>query len=71
MGFVACARSWSCLWLIASLSACIAHSILAMTLTLQAELVQAGFPDELWRFEDAIVFLEVEEFASLADLRGA
>ena len=43
----------------------------AMALTLQGELVQAGFPDELWRLDDAIEFLEVEEFASLADLRGA
>ena len=50
---------------------CIAHSTLAMALTLQGELVQAGFPDELWRLEDAIEFLEVEEFTSLANLRGA
>ena len=61
----------SCRWLMASLSLCITHSSIAMALTLQGELVQAGFPDELWRLEDAIEFLEVEEFTSLADLRGA
>ena len=61
-----------CRWVIVSLSLCIERSPTpAMALTLQGELVQAGFPDELWRLEDAIEFLEVEEFASLADLRGA
>ena len=69
MGFSHVVRS--CRWLIASLFLCIAHSNIAMALTLQGELVQAAFPDELWRLEDAIEFLEVEEFTSLADLRGA
>jgi len=41
-----------------------------MASTLQEELVQAGFPDELWRLEDVIAFLEVQDFTSLADLQG-
>ena len=72
MGFPLVTRH--CRWLSVSLSMCIERSPAAppaMALTLQGELVQAGFPDELWRLEDAIEFLEVEEFATLADLRGA
>ena len=52
------------------LSTCLAHSP-AMASTLQDELVQAGFTVELWRLKDALAFLEVEEFTSMADLQGA